>query len=239
MILHLYDITEEDINCLVDSQRSTDIPILEFLEDFTSGNTVFQNIMHILLPGVNMLISERTNQLYGKHLEKAVQLSMEIIVLVLENDLLPVYQQRLDVMLSQNFNQILALLKYVGYYFEPQIQLCSIKIMFILSSRVSGFVELLLRSDAARCLVGKYASCLELRSEVCKPLEDTSEPSILIMKLLVSNISQPAPNISHFLLHFDLENPSEQIVLKPKFPYRFSCLKSSVIRSLFVPISVP
>lgn len=66
------------------------------LQDFTSGNTVFQNIMHILLPGVNMLISERTNQLYGKHLEKAVQLSMEIIVLVLEKDLLPVYQVPYD-----------------------------------------------------------------------------------------------------------------------------------------------
>lgn len=96
-------------------------------------------------------------------------------------------------------------------------------------------MELLLRSDAARCLVGEYASCLELRSEVCKPLEDTSEPSILIMKLLVNNISQPAPNISHFLLHFDLENPSEQIVLKPKFPY--SCLK--VILDILEKLSKP
>ncbi|XP_040371230.1 nuclear pore complex protein NUP205 [Rosa chinensis] len=236
-ILRLYDISEEGINSdLVNSQRSTVIPIVEFLEDFTSGNTVFQNIMCILLPGVNELMSERTNQLYGKLLEKAVQLSMEIIVLVLEKDLLAVYQWRLlEVMLSLDFNQILALLEYVGYYFEPQIQLCSIKIMSILSSRVDGFVELLLRSNAAISLIGKYAACLELRSEVCKSLDDASEPAILIMKLLEDNISQPAPNITHFLLHFDLESPTGQFVLQPKFPH--SCLK--VILEILDKLSKP
>lgn len=63
-----------------------------------SGKSVFRNIMSILLPGVNTIITERTNQVYGKLLEKAVQLSLEIIILVLEKDLLlsdfwrPLYQ---------------------------------------------------------------------------------------------------------------------------------------------------
>ena len=54
--------------------------------------------MGILLPGVNTIITERANQVYGKLLEKAVQLSLEIIILVLEKDLLlsdfwrPLYQ---------------------------------------------------------------------------------------------------------------------------------------------------
>ncbi|XP_004305847.1 PREDICTED: uncharacterized protein LOC101295739 [Fragaria vesca subsp. vesca] len=134
MILSLYDISEDNVSSyLVSSQHSTVIPMLDFLEDFTNGNTVFQNIMLILSPGVNVLISERTNQVYGKLLEKAVQLSMEIIVLVLQNDLLADYQ------------------------------------------------------------------------------------------LLDDNISQPAPNITHFLLHFDLESSTGQIVFEPKFPH--SCLK--------------
>lgn len=63
-----------------------------------SGKIVFRNIMGILLPGVNTIITERTSQTYGQLLEKAVQLSLEIIVLVLEKDLIlsdfwrPLYQ---------------------------------------------------------------------------------------------------------------------------------------------------
>lgn len=52
-----------------------------------SGKIVFRNVMGILLPGVNSIISERTNQIYGQLLEKAVMLSLEIIILVLEKDL--------------------------------------------------------------------------------------------------------------------------------------------------------
>lgn len=51
-----------------------------------SGKTVFRNIMAILLPGVNSIISERSSQTYGHLLEKALQLCLEIIVLVLEKD---------------------------------------------------------------------------------------------------------------------------------------------------------
>lgn len=40
--------------------------------------------------------------------------------------------QPLDVILSQDHNQIVALLEYVRYDFRPQIQQCSIKIMSIL-----------------------------------------------------------------------------------------------------------
>lgn len=54
--------------------------------------------MSILLPGVNSVIAERSSQLYGKLLENAVQLSLEIIILVFDKDLLlsdywlPLYQ---------------------------------------------------------------------------------------------------------------------------------------------------
>lgn len=40
--------------------------------------------------------------------------------------------QPLDVILSQDHNQIVALLEYVRYDFRPEIQQCSIKIMSIL-----------------------------------------------------------------------------------------------------------
>lgn len=63
-----------------------------------SGRTAFRNIMSILLPGVNFLITERASQIYGQLLEKAVLLSLEIIILVMEKDLIvsdflrPLYQ---------------------------------------------------------------------------------------------------------------------------------------------------
>ncbi len=80
-----------------------------------SGKTVFRNIMGILLPGVNSVITERTSQIYGQLLEKALQLSLEIIILVLEKDLFlsdfwrPLYQVKIF-----NILQSLLLLLHSG-----------------------------------------------------------------------------------------------------------------------------
>lgn len=75
-----------------------------------SGKTVFRNIMGILLPGVNSIIAERSSQIYGQLLQNAVQLSLEIIVLVLEKDLLlsdywrPIYQVSYSISLNKLVN---------------------------------------------------------------------------------------------------------------------------------------
>lgn len=235
MILSMYDVKDEDIDNAVDgSQLSAvaqstilqmQLPILELFKDFMSGKTVLRNIMAILSPGVNSIITERTNQIYGQHLEKAVQLSLEIIILVLEKDIVlsdmwrPLYQP-LDVILAQDHNHILALLEYVRYEYSPQIQQCSIKIMSILSSRMVGLVQLLLNSNSANTLIEDYAACLELQSEECQNLENSDvDAGVLIMQLLIDNISQPAPNVTHLLLKFDLDTPIERTILQPKFHY--------------------
>ncbi|PSS20924.1 Nuclear pore complex protein [Actinidia chinensis var. chinensis] len=239
MILSMYNIEDEDIDSVVDQSQFSavaqytplqmQLPVVELLRDFMSGKTVFRNIMSILLPGVNNVIIERTNQIYGQLLEKAVLLSLEIIILVLEKDVTvsdfwrPLYQP-LDIILSQDHNQIVALLEYARYDFHPQIQQCSIKIMSILSSRMVGLVQLLLKSNAARSLIEDYAACLELRSEESQIIENSSDdPGVLILQLLIDNISRPAPNVAHLLLQFDLDNPVERTLLQPKFHY--SCLK--------------
>lgn len=251
MMLTMYDIQDEDIESVVDrSQLSTptqppvaqmQLPVVELLKDFMSGKTVFRNIMAILQPGVNAVITERTSQMYGQLLEKAVQLSLDIIILVLEKDLLlsdfwrPVYQP-VDVILSQDHNQIVALLEYVRYDFLPKIQQSSIKIMSILSSRIIGLVQLLLKSNAAGSLVEDYAACLELRAEESQVIENSADdPGVLIMQLLIDNMSRPAPNITHLLLKFDLDTPVERTVLQPKF--HFSCLK--VILEMLENLSKP
>ncbi|KAF7147071.1 hypothetical protein RHSIM_Rhsim03G0247900 [Rhododendron simsii] len=258
MILSLYDIVDEDVDNIIDQSQPSalaesasfqmQLPIIEllkvtifdvkFVQDFMSGKIVFRNVMGILLPGVNSIISERTNQIYGQLLEKAVMLSLEIIILVLEKDQTvsdfwrPLYQVSnvsgfqvpLDVILSQDHNQIVALLEYVRYDSHPQIQQCSIKIMSILSSRMVGLAQLLLKSNAASSLIEDYAACLELRSEESQIIENSSEdPGVLILQLLIDNINRPAPNIAHLLLKFDLDTPVERTVLQPKFHY--SCLK--------------
>lgn len=249
VILNMYDIQEEDIDNAVE-QSSTltqsspiqmQLPVLELLKDFMSGKAVFRNIMGILQPGVDSIITERTSQIYGPLLEKAVQLSLEIVILVLEKDLLlsdfwrPLYQP-VDVILSQDHNQIVALLEYVRYDFLPQIQQCSIKIMSILSSRMVGLVQLLLKYNAASSLVEDYAACLELRSEESQIIENSGDdPGVLIMQLLIDNISRPAPNITHLLLKFDLDTPIERTVLQPKFHY--SCLK--IILEILEKVSKP
>ncbi|XP_068641134.1 nuclear pore complex protein NUP205 isoform X2 [Aristolochia californica] len=239
MILSMYDISNEDNSGVVDQSHPSSVvhsaplevqlPILELLKDFMSGKTVFQNTMAILLVGVNNVLSERTSKLYGPLLEKAVQLALEILILVFDKDLAladywrPLYQP-LDVILFQEPQQIVALLEYVRYDFLPQIQVSSIEIMSILSARLNGLVQLLLKSNAANCLIEDYAACLELRSEEQRPIENTRDDvGVLILQLLTENISRPAPNIAHLLLKFDMDAPVERTALQPK--YHYSCLK--------------
>ncbi|KAK4487351.1 hypothetical protein RD792_006029 [Penstemon davidsonii] len=241
MMLSMYDVGEEDSDTVADqSQLSmvgqsspihTQLPAVEVMKDFMSGKTVFRNIMGIVIPGVNFLITERTNEIYGQLLEKAVLLSLEIIVLVMEKDLIvsdfwrPLYQP-LDVILSQDHNQIIALLEYVRYDLHPQIQL----------SRMLGLSQLLIKSNAANGLIEDYASCLELRSEESQVIEDSSEdPGVLIMQLLIDNVGRPAPNITHLLLKFDVDSPVERTLLQPKSHY--SCLK--VILDILDKLSKP
>ncbi|KAL8483667.1 hypothetical protein ACS0TY_026375 [Phlomoides rotata] len=251
MMLSMYGVGEEDSDAATDQSQISfmghsspthmQLPVVEVMKDFMSGKTLFRNIMGIVLPGVDFLITELTNQTYGKLLENAVLLSLEIMILVMEKDSSvsdfwrPLYQP-LDVILSQDHNQIVALLEYVRYDFLPQIQLCSIKILSILSSRMLGLSQLLLKSNTANALIEDYAACLELRSEECQVIEDSSvDPGVLIMQLLIDNISRPSPNITHLLLKFDVDSPVERTLLQPKFHY--SCLK--VILDILEKLSKP
>ncbi|PKU70654.1 hypothetical protein MA16_Dca018731 [Dendrobium catenatum] len=238
MVLSMYDICDEDVNNAFDSQQlsatlnstlEVQLPVLELFKDFMSGKVVFRNIMGIILMGVNNLINDRTKQVHGYLLEKAIHLSLEIIILVFERDLFlaeywrPLYQP-LDIVLSQDHNHIISLLEYVRYDFLPQIQLCSIKIASILSSRMAGLVPLLLKANAAKYLIEDYAACLEARFDESVVVENTKDdPGVLIMQLLIDNIRQPAPSLTHLLLKFDVNGPVEKTQLQPK--YHFSCLK--------------
>lgn len=66
----------------------------------------------------------------------------------------------------------------------PFIMTCSI--IFCGSSRMVGLVQLLLKSNAANCLVEDYAACLELRSEESQIIENSSnDPGVLIMQVLL------------------------------------------------------
>lgn len=52
------------------------------------------------------------------------------------------------------------------------------------SSRMVGLVQLLLKSNAASSLIEDYAACLELRSEECQIIENSSDdPGVLIMQV--------------------------------------------------------
>ncbi|GAA0150858.1 hypothetical protein LIER_09706 [Lithospermum erythrorhizon] len=249
MILSMYDLKDDDVDHIADQSHSImqpapvqmQLPVIELMKDFMSGKTVFRNIMSILLPGVNYTIEERTNQIYGNFLEMAVRYSLEILILVFDKDLMvsdfwrPVYQP-LDVVLTHDHNQIVALLEYVRYDIEPQIQQCAIKIMSILSSRMDGLAQLLLKSNAAASMIEDYASCLEVRSEESQIIEDSSKDTgVLIMQLLIDNVNRPAPNVTHLLLKFDLDSPVERTLLQPKF--HFSCLK--VILDMLESLSKP
>ncbi|KAL9275467.1 Nuclear pore complex protein NUP205-like protein [Drosera capensis] len=239
MMLSRYGVKDDDVDSTGDrpeistalqpAHLQKQLPAVVLMKDFMSGKTAFRNILSILSPGVNAIINERTSQTYGETLEKAVHLSLEIIMLALEKDLAladhwrPFYQS-LDVILSQDHNLIIAILEYVRYDLQPLIQQCSVKIMSSLSFRIVGLAQLLVKSHAGSSLVEDYAACLELRAQEGLYVENNNDdPGILIMQLLIDNISRPAPNITHLLLKFDLDAPIERTILQPRFHY--SCLR--------------
>ncbi|CAN6456375.1 unnamed protein product [Victoria cruziana] len=239
ILLTLYDVKEMNIEHIERTSQQIsskslaspeqETPVLELLKDLMSGRTAFSNIMGILLQGVDAVIGDRASQAHGPLLEKAVLLSLEIILLVFDKDLFladfwrPLYQP-LDVILSQDRSMIVALLEYVRYNFLPQIQRSSIKILSLLSSRMVELVPLLLESGAADTLIEDYAACLEVRSEETQASDNISDDSgVLILQLLIDNIGRPAPNITHLLLRFDVESSIERTVLQPK--YQYSCLR--------------
>ncbi|KAL6555058.1 hypothetical protein OROGR_006316 [Orobanche gracilis] len=114
MMLSMYDLGEAAFDAVTEqsqfsmmgqsSQIDMQVPVVEIMKgslgaaDFMSGKILFHNIMSIVVPGVNFLITERTNQIYGQLLEKAVLLSLETIILVMEKDFIvsefwrPLYQ---------------------------------------------------------------------------------------------------------------------------------------------------
>lgn len=52
------------------------------------------------------------------------------------------------------------------------------------SSRIVGLVQILLKSNAASCLIEDYAACLELRSEESQFVENsTDDPGVLILQV--------------------------------------------------------
>lgn len=62
------------------------------------------------------------------------------------------------------------------------------------SSRMVGLVQLLLQSSAASSLIEDYAACLELRSEECQMIENSSDdPGVLIMQVSTISLYEGTP----------------------------------------------
>ncbi|CAM6098602.1 unnamed protein product [Calypogeia fissa] len=241
ILLSVYQLSDEDIrsstdHALLPHNGASDglvstarLPTAELMKDLMSGRIIYRNIMNILMLGVNTVADERISQLHGPFLEDAIQLCLQLILLALTKDgpyaehWRPVYQP-LVVTLSHDIRQISTLLEYVRYEMSPKIQQFSIQIMGILSSRMPQLVSVILETGLGTSLVEDYAACLESRSlEDEAPDSPDDDTGSLILRLLIDNLDKPAPNISHLLLKFDVDQPVERTVLQPK--RHFSCLR--------------
>ncbi|KAJ7534968.1 hypothetical protein O6H91_12G012900 [Diphasiastrum complanatum] len=246
MLLTLYPLLDEDVrkssetlfqqetakgsgNGPTGVPHDSQMPALELMKDLMSGKVIFRNVMSIIMLGVNNVLEERTNQVYGLLLEEAVKLSLELIVLAFSRDLVfadflrPVYQP-LDAILSHDNRLIVSLLEYVHYDPSPAIQQLSIQAMNILSARVPQLVSVIMEAGIAGNLREDYAACLEASSQNAHSQDVSTENNgSLILRLLISNLDRPAPNITHLLLKFDMDQPVERTFLQPKRHY--SCLR--------------
>ena len=128
-----------------------------------SGKTVFRNVMAIILPGVDSIITDRTNQIYGQLLEKAVLLSLEVILLVLDKDVTvsdfwrPLYQVRNSTFLL--FMQVAFFLRF-SLFWELMWASCSAQCYDLLWPLLH---EIMFLFGVGRCIGGGvwvWSSCL-------------------------------------------------------------------------------
>ncbi|GBG63334.1 hypothetical protein CBR_g37692 [Chara braunii] len=133
--------------------------------------------------------------------------------------------QSIDRILAYDNRQIVFLLEYVRYNACPDIQKSAIRIMSILSACIQRLVPIILEARAVSPLVEDYAACLEASAELCNMPEEGEEDEggFLIMQLLLANLDRPAPNVTHLLLKFDVENGVDTSFLQPRRDY--SCLR--------------
>jgi nuclear pore complex protein Nup205 len=162
------------------------------LQDLMNGKVIFRNIMSILMLGVNTVMEQRTSQLYGPALEDAISLCLQILLSAFSKDSLfaeywrPIYQP-IDVILSHDIRQIVALLEFVRYDPLPQIQRYSVQIMKILSLRMPHLVSVIIEAGAASSLIEDYAACLETRAdELQAPESPDDDIGSLILQVPLS-----------------------------------------------------
>ncbi|KAG0620095.1 hypothetical protein M758_4G188900 [Ceratodon purpureus] len=246
LMLSTYQITDDDVKNSADHLLppenslpgmaapglpgvSNRLPIIELMKDLMSGKVIYRNVMSILMMGVNSVIEQRTSQLYGPALEEAISLCLQILHLALSKDNLfaeawrPVYQP-IDIILSHDIRQIVTVLEFVRYDSSPLVQRSSVLIMKLLSARMPQLVSIILEAGAASNLIEDYAACLETRAEDSQATENPDEDTgSLILRLLLANLDQPAPNVTHLLLKFDVNQLVERTMLQPK--RHFSCLR--------------
>uniref|UniRef100_A0A7I4C4Z9 Uncharacterized protein n=1 Tax=Physcomitrium patens TaxID=3218 RepID=A0A7I4C4Z9_PHYPA len=220
------------------AEHTNTTPAMELMKDLKNGEVIYSNLMNILALGVESLLDQRTSQLYGAVLEEAISLSFQIFIhaFLKESQLAEacnpslqmsgwgrMLQKPLHEMLFYDSQQVVTLLEYVRYFKSQPIQLYSVKIMGLLSARVPTLVSVLRKSPALLNIIEAYAACLEARILEAHPSEIPDEDiGLLILQLLHANLSRPAPNLTHLLLGFDVNEPVEKTTLQPNF--KFSCL---------------
>ncbi|EFJ32372.1 hypothetical protein SELMODRAFT_439663 [Selaginella moellendorffii] len=245
MMLTLYDVSEGDLqNSLEGSEQSFGgaklyLPPIEIMKDLMGGKSIFRSLMSIVMLGADFVLEERISKNYGPSLEEAVQLCLELLVIAFQKDIFyadhwrPIYQT-IDAILSHDSRQIITLIQYIHYESLSTIQHLSIKIMDVFrcdcftpsncakrvlldSSRLPHIVSLIVDANAATNLVEDYAACLEARSHELQTSDCVKEDSgSLILRLLLSNLNRPSPNLAHLLLTFDIDQPVERTILQPK-----------------------
>ncbi|GAQ82869.1 nuclear pore complex protein Nup205 [Klebsormidium nitens] len=196
-------------------------PGIEIMKDLMQGRVIFRNLLALLMSGVDSVKDQRESLAYGELVEEAVRLALSVLVLAMGKDAAlaelwrPGYKS-IDQILSFDLRQVVALLEYVRYEDNVDIQQTSLRLMTTLSERVAQLAPIIMESGAAPQLIEDFALCLEAAANQPEAPENPEEDSVfLILKILISNLDRPAPNVTHLLLGFDCEHSVERSYLNP------------------------
>ncbi|KAG0583450.1 hypothetical protein KC19_3G136800 [Ceratodon purpureus] len=241
ILLKNYQVTNEDarnksskhslssMTTTLSAAKYTNVtPAMELIKDLKNGEVVYSNLMSILKLGVKSVLEQRESQLYGPVLEEAISLSFQIFIHAFMKESLFVEawypsHQPLHEIIFQSSHQVVTLLEYVRYDKCQLIQRYSVKVMELLSSRAPQLVSVLQEAEAVLNLTEGYAACLEARFLEAHPPDNPDEDiGYLILRLLLVNLCEPSPNLTHLLLGFDINQLVERTTLQPNRD--FSCL---------------
>ncbi|KAL6046331.1 hypothetical protein QOT17_022255 [Balamuthia mandrillaris] len=229
------------------------------MQEFEGGNLLLlRKALTIISQGAANLEIQRLRMEDGEAYEESVLLCLKLIETVMEKEeeftayvrtsRLRILTTSMDQLLLRDRSRIVDIARFVSYPHRADLCLASVHIVDHLSQRTDKLVSIFLEDpqEARFQILAGFVSRLETDEPEIEGEMETLPPDLKekqlsnlvresILQLLLRNLDIPAPNLTHFILGFDVTKPlhdqSGELQSKEMMSYKSLNVILSLMRS--------